>query len=468
MLPNRGQFVASSLKKTLQAASRSYAAAVPLTDALEESSDVRQPRKYAGDVKITKLENGINVASYDNGGSVSRLSIALNTGSRHETNSLQGITHLLKNASFITNNERTSLRTVREIQQAGGSLECAASRELLSRNAIFLRTKLGEVFENVAPGLTSPLFSSWDLSEVKAHCHAENSALASNGTAVNLEMLHKVAYRNGLGNSLYCDELRVGSFSPSHMDEFAKSNYVGERLTIVGSDVDHDELLRYVKELLGNLPRGQAVQSAPQKYHSGEVHKHTSNGLTYASLVAEGAGLFHADLPTVTVLQRILGSGQYMKWGSNTLSSRLNKAASAVTQGPLLINSLNLSYSDSGLFGFHAIAEAQTITPVLKSAVGQVGAIAKGEVTAEELQRAKTQARGGVLMLSESNEQRVDDITKQIALNGTYTDPMQALDSIDQVSLDSVTQVAKRIFKGEPSLAVTGDTSSAPYADELF
>lgn len=55
-------------------------------------------------------------------------------------------------------------------------------------------------------------------------------------------------------------------------------------------DVDHDELLRYVKELLGSLPRGQAVQSAPQKYHSGEVHKHTSNGLTYASLVAEGAG----------------------------------------------------------------------------------------------------------------------------------------------------------------------------------
>ena len=55
-------------------------------------------------------------------------------------------------------------------------------------------------------------------------------------------------------------------------------------------DVDHDELIRYVREMFSLLPRGQSADASQQKYHGGEVHKHTANGLTYASLVSEGAG----------------------------------------------------------------------------------------------------------------------------------------------------------------------------------
>ena len=54
--------------------------------------------------------------------------------------------------------------------------------------------------------------------------------------------------------------------------------------------MDHDELIRYVREMFNRLPRGQSADASQQKYHGGEVHKHTANGLTYASLVSEEAG----------------------------------------------------------------------------------------------------------------------------------------------------------------------------------
>ena len=73
-------------------------------------------------LQITKLPNGVRVASVDNGGPISNVSLAVRAGSRYESAELKGIGHLLKNAMFMTNNSKTNLRMTREMQLIGGSL----------------------------------------------------------------------------------------------------------------------------------------------------------------------------------------------------------------------------------------------------------------------------------------------------------------------------------------------------------
>ncbi|XP_057311214.1 cytochrome b-c1 complex subunit 2, mitochondrial-like [Hydractinia symbiolongicarpus] len=469
MLPTKGNQLVKSLQRSLLIHSNKLvSAAVPLTDPLPDAPSQHVPRIVHRDVKITQLENGIKVATVDNGGAVSRLCVALRGGSRNETSTQFGLSHLLKNAAFITNKERTDLRTVRELQQIGGTLECKSSRELISRNAVFMRHKLLELLENMAPGITQPIFNAWDLSDVIEGCQFENAIVYTDPNAVNLELLHQAAFRSGLGNSLYCENFRLGCYSPEQLEEYVQQMHVGERLTIVGTDVDHDELLRYVKELFGNLPRGQILHNTTQKYFGGEIHRNTGVDLTYVSLVTEGAGLFHANLPVLAVLQRILGSGPNVKWGSNQASSRINKAATAVTDGPLLINTLNISYSDAGLFGVNIITTPQAATPVLKAAVGQITAVAKGDVTAKEFERAKTQAKAAASMQSESNDDMLDDLVQQIAFHGRYTPLKESLANIDKVTLEETSKLTKHLLNGKASLAVTGDSSAAPYIDQLF
>lgn len=53
-------------------------------------------------------------------------------------------------------------------------------------------------------------------------------------------------------------------------------------------DVNHDELVRYIKELFGGLSAGDQQSTPKQKYFGGDIRKHTSNELTHASLVTEG------------------------------------------------------------------------------------------------------------------------------------------------------------------------------------
>ena len=260
----------------------------------------------------------------------------------------------------------------------------------------------------------------------------------------------------------------IGKFSAHQLENFAQNNYNGEQLVIVGVDVNHDDLMTYARELFGSLPQSQPIKTAPQKYYGGEAQTFTGVGLTYASLVAEGAGLFHKDLPTLLVLQKVLGSGPYIKWGSNTVSSRLNKAALAVSDTPFIINALNLSYSDCGLFGFNVIASPSSIHKVLKSGVAQVSNIAKGNISAVDLERAKNQAKASIMMVAENKNDLLDDIVTQVMYSNSYISPKVASAKIDAVTIDNLIQVSKKVFSGKPTLAVTGNTSNPPYLDELF
>lgn len=465
MLPSNGQKLVQSLHKTLNVAARSFASSVlaPLTDPLEDDAIISTKTPTQKDVQISTLENGINVASLDNGGGVSRVVVAVQGGSRFESPDQLGLSHIIKNAAFLTNGGRTQLRTVRETQQSGGSLECTNSREFLSRSATFLRVALPEVMENIAPGITSPLFNEWEMDQVLAQCHGDLANVDSTG--LNLEHLHKAAFRNGLGNSVYCSDQKLGSYSPEDLGEFANQHTVGRSITVVGTDVDHDALVRYSSDLLGGVPNGAPSISTPQQYHGGEAHFNTSTGLTYASLVGAGAAISSSDLPAFAVLQRILGYGTSIKWGSNSVSSRLNQAAAGT---PCLISALNVSYSDAGLFGVNAVAAPANIGAVLKAAVDEVGKLSNGDISADEVEHAKNQVKATILMLSEGADEVIDDLIKQIAFTGGYVTPAEIIQKIDAVSADQVVEISKQLFGGKSTLAVTGDISHAPYLDELL
>jgi len=467
MLPTKGQKVAASLLRSLKSSSRCFSA-VPLTESLDDEPRGQRKANVESDVKITTLSNGIKVASVDTGASVSRVSIASNVGSRHEPVSKLGISHLVKNTSFMDNAERTSLRTVREIQEVGGALEVSGSREINSKTAVFLRDKLPEVLENIAPGITKPLYQAWEVTDARNLSLDQNVTVNGDDAALNVEYLHKAAYRNGLGNSLYCDNLNLGSYSSSEIAEFASSNFVGNRMTVAGTDVNHDELVRYVKELFGGLSAGDQQSTPQQKYFGGDIRKHTSNELTHVSLVTEGVSMFNSDLASYIVLQRLLGVGPYTKWGDNTQSSRLTRAAKGAIDGPLSINALNISYSDSGLFGINTVTTPGNITTVLKAAINEISNLSRGQVSAEELNRAKTQSKATILMLGESKDDLLDDMIKQVAFKNAYVTPQQAVGHIEKVTVDSIAQAAKKLLSTKSTMSVTGNIASAPYADELL
>jgi len=433
------------------------------------------------DVQMTKLANGVTVASCEHGGGVSKVAISVRAGSRFENSATLGVTHFLRNAAFASNGLRSHLSLTREMQILGGTLECSMGRELITRKAMVLRPNLADVIKNIGSALQSPLFNPWDIRSPRiegaagdhyydnlfacGRSHLISDAVSNDIAAIdsatqNIELLHKVAFRSGLGNSIYCSPNKTGSITRETLLAYVQQLQIAPRIAVVGINCDHDELVGLVEEL--ELPAAEDTAAPPpQQYYGGEAHMETSGGLTYATLVGPGAGVTSDAYPAFAVLESLLSDSTPVPGGS---ASTLTSTVGAATDAACDISPLNLSYSDAGLFGIHVVAQPGDISGVLSGARNACLEIAAG-VSDEAVACAK--AKTSLAVLGAEQDAHLDDMLNQIALTGGYQSPAEVAAKIDAVSVGDVTAAAQQCFGGKSTLAVTGDCTDAPYLDAL-
>jgi processing peptidase subunit alpha len=81
-------------------------------------------------VEVSKLANGLTVASQDAHGAVASIGLYFKAGSRYEA--VPGTAHLLEHVAFGSTQHRSALKLYRDVEAMGGSLDSAATREHVS------------------------------------------------------------------------------------------------------------------------------------------------------------------------------------------------------------------------------------------------------------------------------------------------------------------------------------------------
>lgn len=114
------------------------------------------------------------------------------------------------------------------------------------------------------------------------------------------------------------------------------------------------------------------------------------------------------------------------------------------------------------------VAEPSDVSKVMKSVIGQFSKAAKGEISDQEVARAKNQMKAHILMNGESQETLFEDIGAQISTKGSYRTPQEVAAAVDSITKTDILTVAKRVFSGKPSLSAIGDVSAMPGLDELM
>jgi len=316
--------------------------------------------------------------------------------------------------------------------------------------------------------VNNPAFHPWELEGPLKRLKLD-LAVKDTKTQINVvEELHRVAFRKTLGNSLYCLPHRTGKFTPDVLKRYTSECYVGQRMALVGVGVDHSQLVDLANAAFSFLPEGETASKEPTKYHGGEVMTFKPGPLVHAILATEGPSLGSKDLLAFAVYQKLLGVTPYIKWGSNTATNRLMKAAAESTDGACAASAFSASYSDGGLFGCYVVADAANAPKVMKSVVGQFSKASKGDISDKDVIRAKNQMKAHLLMNSESQDTLFEDIGTQILTKGSYTSPEEVAAAVDSITKSDILTVAKRVFSGKPSLSAAGDVSSMPGLDELF
>uniref|UniRef100_A0A8C7PQA2 Ubiquinol-cytochrome c reductase core protein 2a n=1 Tax=Oncorhynchus mykiss TaxID=8022 RepID=A0A8C7PQA2_ONCMY len=415
-------------------------------------------------LEVSKLPNGLVIASLENYSPVSSVGVFVKAGTRYETVENQGVSHVLRLAANLTTKGASAFRICRGVEAVGGSLR-SVSMEKYTLYCFLSPHTEDTVIEYLINVTMTPEFRPWEVDDLTSRVKVDR-ALAHQCSQIGvIEKLHEAAYKNALSNSLYCPDYMVGKVSGEQLQSFVQNNFTSARMALVGLGVNHS-VLRQVGEQFLSVRSGAGVAGAKAVYRGGELRVQNGAGLVHSLIASEGGVTGSAEANAFSVLQRVLGAGPHVKRGSNVTSKLSQGIANATTQ-PFDATAFNATYADSGLFGVYSIAQADSAGEVIKAAIAQVTGVAKGGVSEDDVTRAKKQLKAEYLMSMESSEGLLEEMGAQALSSGAYHSPETVTQSIDSVSHADVVNAARKFVDGKKSMAASGHLANTPFVDEL-
>ncbi|XP_077476000.1 ubiquinol-cytochrome c reductase core protein 2a [Stigmatopora argus] len=458
----RGIRPLNNLSKRYYAASRPNEA---LTEAYAGHKSPAVSLPAPQNVQVSKLPNGLVIASLENYAPLSSVGVFVKAGSRYETAENQGAAHVLRLAANMTTKGVSAFKLCRGIEALGASLSATLSRETMVYTAECFRDDLDNILEYLVNVTTAQEFRPWEVNDLTSRVNVDKARAGQSRRIGIIEKLHEAAYKNALSNSLLCPDFMVGKVSPQQLHSFVEDHFTTSRMAVVGLGVNHSDLKELGERFL-SVRGGSGAPLAKASYRGGELRVQNKNDTVHTMVVSEGAVAGSAEANSYVVLQRILGAGSHVKRGAG-IGSKLSQGVAKATKHLFEVSAFNAFYSDSGLFGVYSISQANTTGDVIRAAIAEVGAVAQGAVTADDVARAKTQAKADYLMSIESSSGLMAEMGAQALAGGTYQAPETILQAIEAVTQDDVVKAARKFVDGKKTMAASGHLINTPFVDEL-
>ena len=306
---------------------------------------------------------------------------------------------------------------------------------------------------------------------MKPAIQAEVNAAQHNPLIQAIDTAHTIAFRRGLGNSLFS-----ASENPVDLQDvkkFASKVYSADNVAFLSTG--QSDVSSTLSSYFSGLSTTGQVSSDKSQYFGGEQrfnlshdgHAHPTAFIAWGTTQPSAAH---------TVLAQFLGGQSNVKW------SRGTSPLSAIEEGD--VKALNFEYSDANLFGFTVESNTdQNVKSASQKAVAALKDVAEKGIQSDKLSSAIAKSKFNYTLYADSAQG-----WKQLNGNGLINNNLKSLDQVlgeyDAVSTTSVqqvrlayyglsftlltthTQAAADLLKNKVTLVTVGGRD-LPYADEL-
>lgn len=400
-------------------------------------------------VEVTRLPGGLTVAS-DYVAEAESVSVGLwvAVGARHEAPELNGLSHLLEHMAFKGTARRSARQIAEEIEAVGGQINAYTARETTAYYARVLSDDMGLALDMLADIIQRSTFDPDELQRERAVVLQEIGLAYDTPDDIIFDHFQEAAFPGqAMGRPILGREEIVSRLTRNDLKHYMGQHYAPDRMVLAAAGrLSHGELVARASALFSELSDETAAAPEAARYNGGEFRD--SRDLEQAHLILgfPAVSLTDPEIYTQGLLSTLLGGG---------MSSRLFQEIREKRGLVYSVYSFASSFTDGGLFGIYAGTgedEAAEILPLLADELGKVGQ----KVEADELQRAKAQARASLLMGRESTSGRAESLAGQILTYGRPLSTQEMLAEIEAVDEARIARLARRLFAGRPTLAALG------------
>lgn len=361
-------------------------------------------------------------------------------GSRHEDVGDHGVAHFIEHLLFKGTRRRSALEIAQEIDSVGGVLNAFTSREYVCYYAKVLDKFLPRAVDLLTDIFINSLFDPDEIEKERKVILQEIGMLEDNPDDYIHDLFHQNFWAgHPLGQPIIGSEESVGGLTRETILAFKEMKYRCEDIIVAAAgNVEHRALLTLLDGFFGRIGTGIGRgESAPPSCSRRLDLYDKELEQVHICLGTRGVAQNHPDRFAAFILNTILGG---------SMSSRLFQEVREKEGLAYSIYSYLASHSDAGSLAIYAGTGADRATDVIDITLRELRRIKGEPVSHLELDAAREQLKGNLLLSLESSDNRMSKLAKNEIYFGRYQSVPEIMNGFDSVTVDQVLEVSQDLL----------------------
>jgi predicted Zn-dependent peptidase len=382
----------------------------------------------------------------------------LDVGSRDELEDASGVSHFIEHMVFKGTTHRNASEIASYIESVGGVLNAFTSREQTCFYAKVLDQHLPKAVEIIFDLVNNALFDKGDIEKEKRVILEEIKDVEdSPGDLVHEKFARAMFGSHPLGRSIMGTKTTVKNMDRARLMRYLRRHYRPDISVIAASgNLEHERLVELVSSYFNaSSIKGARPERIRPAYRPQRKIYEKKISQTHVCLGVPAKDFNDPGRNAIMLLNSILGGGM-----SSRLFQQLRENLGLV----YTVFSYLDFFADTSVFGIYLGTDKRNLNKALFAIAKEVERVVNEKLPRVDLDRTKEQLKGNLMLGLENTSNRMNRLAKHEFLTGRYIDLDETIASIDAVTPDEVTAIARQILVKDKFSAV----AMGPVSDGVF
>jgi predicted Zn-dependent peptidase len=377
----------------------------------------------------------------------------IGAGSRDESAPNAGISHFIEHLLFKGSSRFSGVQIAQVFDGLGGELNAATAKEYTVLYARVLDAHLEPALDVMSDMLLAPTFDADELASEREVVLEEIAMYEDSYHDLAHDLISTAVFSDHpLGRPVIGTTDAVNAMNPDSVRDYHANRYVGSNIVIAAAgNLEHEPLVHAIEQRFAGYAKLPDPAAGVRPVWVGEsnpqIRFQTKTSEQYHVCLG-GIGLPRSDRRrfAASLLDSILGG---------SASSRLFQEIREKRGMAYSVYTFASQYADTGMVGVYVGTREDNLAECMRITAEQLTMMGAGDIEPAELQRAKENLKGRIMLSMESTSNRASRLGKSVLTDSELLSLDRICAEIDAVDPDAVAALARQLFAPE-RLSVAG------------
>jgi predicted Zn-dependent peptidase len=391
------------------------------------------------------LPNGLRIIHKPDESAVTYCGIVINTGSRDETETEQGMAHFIEHMLFKGTDKRRSGHIINRLENVGGELNAYTSKEETVVYAIVLKEYFERAIELVSDIVLHSTFPQKEIDKEVVIIVDEIQSYNDSPSELIFDDFEELLFANHpIGHNILGKSELLEKYSTVDAVRFVQKHYRPEEMVFfVLGDLDFNQVVRWAEKYLKtessdvrNSERNSPTSYQPAKK---EIIKNTHQ--VHFMLGTRAYDLYHPNRMGMYLLNNILGGP-----GMNSLLNLSLREKHGLVYN---VESNYQPFSDTGMWSVYFGCDSENAARCEQLVYAELQKLREQPLSENALKKYKLQLMGQMAISSENKENLSMSLGKSFLRYGKIDDLEVVKQRIEEITAEKLQEIANEIFNPE-------------------